>query len=79
MFGYIIIGALASVFYYIGNHEYYDKGWLLAIISILLSFGAAYLLPLGLIGIIGINVVFYLGIMVYNIVSKRPPGSRSGF
>lgn len=79
MFGYILIGALASIFYYTGNHEYYDKGWLLAIISILLSFAAAYFLPLGLIGIIGINVVFYLGIMVYNIVSKRPPGSRSGF
>jgi len=79
MFGYMLIGAIASTFYYIGNHEYYDKGWLLAIISILLSFGTAYFFPLKLIGIIGINVVFYLGIMVYNILSKRPPGSRSGF
>jgi hypothetical protein len=79
MLGYALIGALASIFYYIGNHEYYDKGWLLAVISVLLSFGVSYLLPVGFIGIIGVNVLFYLGIMIYNIISKRPPGSRSGF
>jgi len=79
MIGYIVIFVVASIFYYIGNHEYYEKGWLLGLISVGLSFGISYLLPLGFIGIIGINIVFYISILIYNIVSKRPPGSRSGF
>jgi hypothetical protein len=79
MLGIALIGAIASIFYYIGNHEYYEKGWLLALISIIISLGISYFTPLGFIGVIGINIVFYLAILIYNIVSKKPPGSRSGF
>ena len=79
MLGIALIAALASIFYYIGDHEYYEKGWLLAVISFVLSIGTSYFLPLGFIGVIGINILFYIGIMVYNIISKKPPGSRSGF
>jgi len=77
MLALIILIAIASIFYYIGNHEYYEKGWLLGILSVLLSFGGSYLL--GLLGIIGANILLYLAILIYNMVSKRPPGSRSGF
>lgn len=77
--GYALIVVLASIFYYIGNHEYYEKGWLLATISVLLSFGASFFLPFGFFGMIGANIVLYLAILIYNLLSKRPPGSRSGF
>lgn len=76
---YAVIAALASIFYYIGNHEYYDKGWVLAIASIVLSLLACLFLPFGFFGAIGINLLLYVGLIVYNIISKRPPGSRSGF
>ena len=79
MLGIALIIALASIFYYIGNHEYYEKGWILAILSVILSFGISYLLPLGFIGVIGINILLYIAILIYNIVSKKPPGSQSGF
>ncbi len=79
MLAYVIIGALASVFYYIGNHEYYEKGWLLAILSIVFSFVAAWVIPLGYISILIGNVALYLGVLIYNLVSKKPPGGRSGF
>ena len=79
MHAYYIAGTVASIFYYIGNQDYNEKGWLLAIISILLSLGAGHFFQFALFGIIGVNVLFYLGLLIYNIVSQRPPGSRSGF
>ena len=79
MFGYIILGTIASVFYYIGNHEYYEKGWLLATISVIISFGVDYFLPFAYFGIIGANILFYFSLLIFNLISKRPPGSRSGF
>ncbi len=78
MLTYLVIGGVASVFYYIGNHEYYEKGWILAIVSILFSFAAWYFLPFVWFGMIGANVLLYLILLILNMISKRPPGSRSG-
>jgi uncharacterized membrane protein YfcA len=79
MIAYIAIAVIASLFYYIGNHEYYDKGWLLAAASVVCSFVAAWVLPFAFIDILIGNVALYVGVLVYNLVSKRPPGGRSGF
>ena len=64
------------VFYRIGEHEY-RTGWPLAVASISVSFAGSYFSPV--FGIIGANILLYLGLTVYNIVTKRPPGSSSGF
>lgn len=76
---YIAVFFLASVFYYIGNHEYHQKGWLLALISILLSYGVTIFTPTAFIGVVGINLLLYIGIWVYNTLSGKPPRSSSGF
>jgi hypothetical protein len=76
---YIAVFFLASVFYYIGDHEYHQKGWLLALISVGLSYGITVLTPSLLIGVLGINVLFFLGIWIFNIFSGKPPRSSSGF
>ena len=74
--GYLILAALAVVFYRIGEHEY-RTGWPLAIASVLVSFAGSYFFSF--FGIIGANILLYGGLTVYNIVTKRPPGSSSGF
>ena len=76
---YIAVGGIASVFYYIGNHEYHEKGWLLALISILLSLAVTWFTPTALIGVAGANILLYLGIWAYNVFSGKPPRSSSGF
>jgi len=78
MLGYLLIAGFASIFYYVGNNEYYNKGWLLAIISGVLSFvGIAS--PLGFFGALGTNLLLYIALFIYNFFSKKPPGSESGF
>jgi uncharacterized membrane protein YfcA len=74
--GYAILIALAVIFYRIGEHEY-RSGWPLAGASLVLSFLGSYIFAF--FGMIGANVLLYIGLTVYNIVSKRPPGSSSGF
>ena len=76
---YIALFGLASIFYYIGDHEYHNKGWLLATLSIVLSFLIVILTPSGFIGMLGINFLYFLGIWVYNVFSGKPPRSSSGF
>jgi hypothetical protein len=73
---YVAFIALAVVFYRIGEHEY-RTSWPLASASLLLSFGGSYFF--GLFGMIGANILLYIGLTVYNIFSGRPPGSSSGF
>jgi len=34
--------------------------------------------PLGLLGLLGVNLLLYAGIWIYNVVSGRPSRSRSG-
>jgi hypothetical protein len=73
---YVALIALAVTFYRVGEHEY-RTGWPLAGASLLLSFGGSYFF--GLFGMIGANILLYIGLTIYNIVSDRPPGSSSGF
>jgi hypothetical protein len=75
----IVMLGCGALFYYIGDHEYHNKGWHLAGASFLLSLGALFLLPLSFLGVIGANLALYLGVFLYNMFSGRPPGSRSGF
>jgi hypothetical protein len=66
----------AFIFYYIGNHDYNQKGVVLGLASVALSLiGASYSIWYGF---IGANVLFYLGIMVYNVVAKPPKTPKSG-
>ena len=77
MWGYALIAAFAYLFYKVGENDYARKGWLLALVSILLSFcGVA--IGLGFIGVCGGNALLYLICFGYNLLSKGPPGS-SGF
>ena len=76
--GWALLISLASIFYYIGNNDYYNKGWLLVLASIgCSSLGLAT--GLSLIGALGANVLLYLILFFYNLLSKKPPGSQSGF
>lgn len=79
MFAYIAIFVLAKVFHYIGNNEFYEKGWIFTLISALGALAINYLTHLGLLGVIGWNVLFYLVIFVIKLNSKEPPRSQSGF
>jgi hypothetical protein len=72
-FGTFAVAAIAYVFYKIGENDYTSKGWLLAFLSIIFSVcGAAT--GLGFIGVCGANVALNLICLVYNFLSKRPPG-----
>jgi uncharacterized membrane protein HdeD (DUF308 family) len=70
----LLIGGLASIFYHIGEHEYTRKGWLLALISLILSLGVGST-ELGFLGILGSNLVLYLICLGYNLISDKPPTS----
>ena len=79
MLGIAAIVAFASVFVYVGNNEYHNKGWLLGTISVLLSLGVMYFTRLSYLGMLGANLLLYAGIWIYNVVSGRPSRSQSGF
>ena len=72
--GTVIVIALATVFYRIGEHEY-RKGWPSAVASVLLSLLGGHFF--GTLGIVGAGVLLFFGLTVYNML--RPPGSSSGF
>lgn len=78
MLGLILIFAFASLFYYLGNNDYHNKGWLLAILSVILSF-VGFRSGFSFIGALGTNLLLFLGLFIYNICSKKPPGSQSGW
>lgn len=78
MLGLILIVGFASLFYYLGNNDYHNKGWVLAILSVILSF-AGFRNGLSFIGALGANLLLFLVLFIYNICSKKPPGSQSGF
>ncbi len=75
---YILVISFAALFYYIGNNDYYNKGWLLALLSVVFSYvGLAS--GLSIIGVFGANLLLYLILFVCNFFSKKPPGSETGF
>jgi hypothetical protein len=71
---YILVISLAALFYYIGNNDYYNKGWLLALLSIAFSY-AGLASGLSIIGAFGANLLLYLILFVCNLFWKKPPGS----
>ena len=72
----LLIASLAALFRYIGDTDYYNKGWLLAIISVVASLlGSIF----GLLGAFGANLLLYLILLIYNVVRRKPPGSESGW
>ena len=75
---YIAVFFVASIFYYIGNHEYHQKGWLLAGISVGLSYAVTIFTPTAFIGVLGVNLLFFVAIWLFNIFSGKPPRSSSG-
>ncbi len=77
-FGLFAIAAITYVFYKIGENDYANKSWLLAFHSVVFSLGAAAT-GLGFIGICAANVVLCLICLAYNLLTKKPPGSSSGF
>ena len=73
--GIAILIGLAFIFYRVGESDY-GKGWLLALASILASFvGSTFF---GFLGTIVANVLLFIGLLVYNLFAKKPPGSQSG-
>ncbi len=78
MLGLILVFGFASLFYYVGNNDYHNKGWLLAILSVILSF-VGFRTGFGFLGALGTNLLLFLGLFIYNICSKKPPGSQSGW
>jgi hypothetical protein len=73
----LLIGGLASLFYKIGDDEYGNKGWIMALISVVLSFLGAALF--GFLGTLGMNALLYVGILAYNYYTDKPPGGQGGF
>lgn len=78
MLAIAVIVCFISIFVYVGNNEYHNKGWLLGTISGLLSLGMIFFTHLGIIGLLGVNLLLYAGIWIYNVASGRPSRSRSG-
>jgi hypothetical protein len=78
MLGLTLVFAFASLFYYVGNNDYRNKGWLLAMLSVILSF-VGFRTGFSFIGALGTNLLLFLGLFIYNVFSKKPPGSQSGW
>ena len=68
--------ALTTIFYRIGETDY-NKGATLASLSFVLSLIGAAFVPI--LGSIAANVLLYIALVIYNLLSKKPPGSQSGF
>ena len=77
MLAIIVILCFASLFYYIGNNDYINKGWILAIVSVIFSY-AGFSTGFSFIGALGTNLLLFLVLFIYNICSKKPPGSQTG-
>ena len=72
MLSYGLIIGFAAVFYRIGENEYCNKGWLLALLSVIFSVLVA---QAGILGTLGANLLLFLICWIYNVASKRPPTS----
>ena len=76
MFGIAIFIGLAVVFYRIGESDY-SRGWLLAILSLVASYAGSAVF--GWLGMLAGNALLFLGLLAFNLMTKKPPGSGSGF
>jgi|GEM_PF-728120 hypothetical protein len=69
-FGLVAMLACAAFYYHVGEQEY-SSGILLASVSIGLWFGAGYLLPLGWLGCILVQVGLFVVLTVWNSVREK--------
>jgi len=71
------VGAIgiAILFYYIGEHEYRGKGFLFALISVMLSVAIAFLTPFEFYGTIGVNLLFFIALWIWNIFTDPAESS----
>ena len=73
MFGLIVVGCCAYIFYRIGEMEY-GRGGLLCAFSIIVSFASPYVIPIRIPfvpTVIG-NLLLFLALWVYNLFRKKP-------
>ena len=68
----LVIGCSAFVFYRIGEMDY-GRGWLVAILSVVVSFLAIYFWRLPFISVPVSQVLLYLALLIFNLVRKTPP------
>ena len=68
--------ALTTIFYRIGETDY-NKGAPLALLRLVLFLVDAAFVPI--LGSIVANVLLFIALVIYNLLSKKPPGSQSGF
>ncbi len=73
MFGGLVVGCCAYIFYQIGKMEY-GRGALLCVISIIVSFVSAHVMPLRLtVGSVIVGQLFLFGALwIYNVIRKKP-------
>ena len=60
----LIMALIASGFFFIGNKDFHQKGLFLVTLSILFSFCALTFLPFGFVGVVGVNLLFYVVLLI---------------
>jgi hypothetical protein len=73
MFGTLVVGCCAYIFYQIGKMEY-GRGGLLCVISVIVSFASANLIPLRVpfLAVIVGQLILFGALWIYNYFRKRP-------
>lgn len=73
MFGSLVVGCCAYIFYQIGKMEY-GRGALLCAISVIVSFASAYVIPLRVptLSVIAGQLFLFGALWIYNSVRKKP-------
>jgi hypothetical protein len=67
----VVVAAIASGFFYIGNTQFKDKGLFFATLSIMLSFVAMTFTTLSWYGVVGANLVLYAVIFGVQALRKK--------
>jgi predicted histidine transporter YuiF (NhaC family) len=73
MFGYVLLGCCAYIFYRLGEIEY-GRGGLLATISVILALASPLLIPIRVpfIPVVLSQVFLFVVLWVYNCFRKKP-------
>ena len=71
--GLVVLIACAMIFYRIGDVEF-GRGWLFALISVVLSLAVDYATSWGIFAIVAVNVALFAGITIYKIATGQSFG-----